>query len=103
MKSQAFGRRSKRFFVLRDNLLTYHNKKPDNEDEVLAHYSSKNSLVLTEETSVTMARHYFLRSMVVTTPVDTLWIRFRSWKGNEEKEARWKNEFSKAIAHQSRS
>ena len=103
MKSQKFGRRSKRFFVLRDKILTYHKAKPSDENDVLRNYSSRNGLVLTEDTTVTMTRHYCLRAMTVCTPEDQLWIRFRSFRGNEVKEKRWKEELYKAVQNQTRS
>lgn len=99
MQSQNFGRRMRRFFVLRDSVLSYHVSRPKSEEEVYSNYSLS-SLILTENSSVQIGRRYFLRSMIVTTPIDKLWVRMKNGAADEKK---WVTEITKAILDQSRS
>ena len=93
MQSQKFGRRMRRFFVLRDHILSYHVSRPSTEEEVYSNYSLS-SLHITENTTVEVGRHMFMRSLVITTPLDKLWIRMQN--GSTE-ETRWIGEINKAI------
>ena len=51
MQSQKFGRRMRRFFVLRDHILSYHVTRPADEEEVYSNYSLS-SLHITDNTTV---------------------------------------------------
>jgi hypothetical protein len=93
MKSQKFGRRMRRFFVLRDHILSYHVTRPADEEEVYSNYSLS-SLHVTENTTVEVGRHMFMRSLVITTPLDTLWIRMQNGSTDENK---WIAEINKSI------
>ena len=93
MQSQKFGRRMRRFFVLRDHILSYHVSRPADEEDVYSNYSLS-SLHITENTTVEVGRHMFLRSLVITTPLDKLWIRMQN--GNSD-ELRWIAEINKSI------
>lgn len=99
MQSQKFGRRMLRFFVLRDHILSYHVTRPTDEEEVYSNYSLS-SLHITENTSVEVGRHMFLRSLVITTPLDKLWIRMQN--GNAE-EGKWIGNINKSIQQLQRS
>ena len=89
----------RRFFVLRDHILSYHLTKPHNMEEIYSNYSMS-SLHLTENTTVEIGRHFFLRSLIITTPLDKMWIRM---KNGAAEEIKWVNELTKAIQQQSRS
>jgi hypothetical protein len=99
MQSQKFGRRMRRFFVLRDHILSYHVTRPADEEEVYSNYSLS-SLHITDNTTVEVGRHMFLRSLIVTTPLDKLWIRMQN--GNEE-ETKWIGAINKSIQQLQRS
>lgn len=99
MRSQQFGRRMRRFFVLRDHILSYHTTKPQSEEEVYANYSI-NSLHLTETSTAEIGRKMLMRSLIVNTPLDTLWVR--SYAGSKE-EAKWYKEINKSIQLQKKS
>jgi hypothetical protein len=99
MQSQKFGRRMRRFFVLRDHILSYHVTRPADEEEVYSNYSLS-SLHITENTTVEVGRHMFLRSLIVTTPLDKLWIRMQN--GNAE-ETKWIDSINESIQQLQRS
>eukprot|EP01038_Epipyxis_sp_PR26KG_P009071 gene9071-12233_t len=98
MASQQFGRRSRRFFILRDNILSYYKTKPIDEEEALNSFSL-NTLHLTDSTSIEITRYYLLRCIKITTPIDILWIRAKKEFSDEPK---WVNEFNKSVKHQGR-
>ena len=93
MKSQKFGRATRRFFVLRDHYLSYHTDKPRAEEDVSTF--SPNTLLLTEDSTVTVGRKLLARCLVVTTPMDTLWIRVRG--DYTEDAVKWLAELNKCI------
>eukprot|EP01033_Poteriospumella_lacustris_P014011 gene14011-10012_t len=99
MQSQRMGRRRWRFFVLRDNLLAYYANRPTSEEEIATTFS-RNSLHLTETSNVAIGRKFLQRCLVVTTPLDTLWIRVR--KDYQVEVNRWMREINQAIALQQR-
>jgi hypothetical protein len=99
MQSQKFGRRMRRFFVLRDHILSYHVTRPADEEEVYSNYSLS-SLHITDNTTVEVGRHMFLRSLIVTTPLDKLWIRMQN--GNDE-ETKWIGAINNSIQQLQRS
>jgi hypothetical protein len=66
MKSQSIGTRTRRFFVLRDHLLSYYTSKPSSEEEVLENFSP-NSLHLTGTSTVELSSYYFSRCIMITT------------------------------------
>jgi hypothetical protein len=99
MQSQRLGRRRWRFFVLRDNLLAYYAGRPTSEEEIATTFS-RNSLHITENSSVTIGRKFLQRCLVVTTPLDTLWIRVR--KDYAVEVNRWMRELNQAITLQQR-
>jgi hypothetical protein len=93
MKTQKMGRATRRFFVLRDHYLSYHNGKPHSEEDVSTF--SPNTLVITEDTTVVVGRRLLVRCLIVTTPEDKLWIRVR---GEDTDDAvKWLSELNKSI------
>lgn len=66
MKSQSFGTRTRRFFVLRDHILSYYTRKPRNEDEVVSNFSI-NSLHITQNSTIELGSYYFFKCMVINT------------------------------------
>jgi hypothetical protein len=99
MKSQAFGGRKRRFFVLRDDVLSYRDHRPKDEGEAYS-VLPMGSMAITPNTTVEIGRYMLLRSLIVTTPGDRLWIRSRSGDVDEE---RWVNELTKSVQNQRRS
>ena len=99
MQSQKFGRRMRRFFVLRDHILSYHVTRPADEEEVYSNYSLS-SLHITENTSIEVGRHMFLRSLIITTPLDKLWIRMQNGNTDEKK---WVDSINHSIQDLQRS
>lgn len=94
MKSQQMGRRTRRFFVLRDNYLSYHKDRPTVEEDPEEH-DSQNTLVLTANSTVEVGRKFLTRCLIVSTPADTLWIRVR---GDYAQEAvKWLTELNKSL------
>eukprot|EP00981_Chlorochromonas_danica_P012272 scaffold4731_cov175-Ochromonas_danica.AAC.18 len=100
MQSQRLGRTRKRFFVLRDSLLSYYPNKPQREEEILQANFSKHTLHLTEDTKVSIGRKFLLRCVVVVTPLDTLWIRMPRAFSSEA--TKWIYELNRAIQYQQR-
>jgi hypothetical protein len=45
----------------------------------------------------------FLRSMVITTPLDQLWVRMPSRSLGDEEETKWMNEINQSIQQLQRS
>lgn len=74
MATQSLGRRRWRFFVLRDHLLSYFPLRPASEEVIKAGFS-RNTLHLTETSTVTVGRKFLQKCLVVQTPLDTLWAR----------------------------
>lgn len=99
MQSQQFGRPSRRFFILRDHMLTYYRSKPNSEEEAISNYSL-NSLHLTETSQVEVSRYYFTRCLKISTPLDILWLRCTK---DFKDETKWISELKVAIGQQARS
>lgn len=89
----------RRFFVLRDHILSYHVTRPADEEEVYSNYSLS-SLHITENTSIEVGRHMFLRSLIITTPLDKLWIRMQNGNTDEKK---WVDSINHSIQDLQRS
>ena len=56
MKSQKTGMRTKRFFVLRDSILSYHKAKPTSMEEIDLETSQTGRLTLTEKSTISRGR-----------------------------------------------
>ncbi len=129
MKSQKTGRRTKRFFVLRDNILSYHKTQPSSM-EINDVGLSSGSLTLTANSTVGRGRyffplkyyvsfslwlfniHYFFKlfcgrasrylfmpCLTVATPYDTLWAKVRGKIPEQEK---WIHQIRLGIAQSSK-
>jgi hypothetical protein len=94
MKTQSFGRIRKRFFILRDNVLSYHKHKPLHEEDVASTFSH-NTLHLTDNSSITIGRKRLQKCLIITTPFDTLWLKMKRDFTTEA--VKWIGEFNKAI------
>jgi hypothetical protein len=94
MKTQSFGRIRKRFFILRDNILSYHKHKPLHEEDVASTFSH-NTLHLTDNSSITIGRKRLQKCLIITTPFDTLWLKMKRDFTTEA--VKWIGEFNKAI------
>jgi hypothetical protein len=66
MQSQSTGRRTKRFFVLRNNLLSYHKVKPVDEEAVLGSYNI-NTIHIDEASAIEIGRRRFQRYELVSS------------------------------------
>jgi hypothetical protein len=96
MKSQKTGLRTKRFFVLRDNVLTYHKSKPTvNVDDEMDLESSCGRVTLTENSTIARGRYLLTPCFTITTPYDTLWMKI---KGDVDEQERWMDQIRLAIA-----
>ena len=100
MKSQSFGMRKKRFFVLRDHILSYHVSRPNSEDDIYSNYSLS-SLHITDNTTVEIGSRLFLRSIIITTPLDQLYIRMAN--NNDNEETKWLKNINQSIQNLKRS
>ena len=98
MKSQRAGRMTKRFFLLRDSVLSYYKRKPMNEEQ--AETGLKYGLQLNETSSIAKGRHFLIPCITVTTNTDTLWTRCGK---NVAEEDNWIKEIRKGIAQHSKS
>ena len=94
MKTQNFGRLRKRFFILRDNVLSYHKSKPKHEEDVASAFSH-NTLHLTDNSTITIGRKRLQKCLIVTTPFDTLWLKMK--KDFTTEAVKWIGEINKAI------
>lgn len=123
LRSQKFGRRRRRFFVLRDNLLTYYTHKPSMQS-TWSHGNIGNAtntqrgsgrgsadehgihtITITDDTTVSYGRRFFQKCLLLTTPMDSLYIHINRELENRENNlvTRWLQELTKAIqAHQKR-
>lgn len=93
MKTQAFGRPSRRFFVLRDDLLTYHEDKPKTEEDLDVN-SALSGLRITDDTVVRQGRHYLMKCLVIQNHLDTLWVRCGQ---NNVEEDKWVRAIGQSI------
>jgi hypothetical protein len=102
MKSQKTGMRTKRFFVLRDNILSYHKTKPtvfpDDDNDDLD--SSNGRLTLTETSTIVRGRYFVTPCFTITTPYDTLWMKIKGDVGEQE---RWMDQIRLAIKQSAKS
>lgn len=98
MKSQRAGRMTKRFFLLRDNVLSYYKRKPINEEQ--AETGLKYGLRLSDTSTIAKGRHFLIPCITVTTTTDTLWTRCGK---NVAEEDNWIKEIRKGIVQSSKS
>ena len=84
MLRQKAGLRTKRFFILRNDMLSYHAREPRSKEEAHEDFAM-HSLRLRPGTAVTKTRRYFQDCLEVTTPVDTLWFK----SANKKLHDRW--------------
>ena len=70
-KGSFKSRLSAKFFVLRDNDVTYHSKRPTSDQLS----SSSKSFTVTANSTISTGRHLLLPCLTITTPQDTLWLR----------------------------
>ena len=70
-KGNFKSRLAAKFFVLRDNEVAYHNKRPTSDHLG----SSSKSFTLTANSTISTGRHLLLPCLTITTPKDTLWLR----------------------------
>lgn len=97
MKRQKAGLRTKRFFILRNDLLSYHAREPRSKEEAHADYAM-HSLRLRPGTAVSKTRRYLQDCLEVATPVDTLWFK----SADKKLHNRWINLINNAVEHYSR-
>ena len=97
MKRQNAGRRTRRFFVLRGDLLAYHAHEPRSKDEAHADYAL-HSLRLKPGSNVSTTRRMLQDCIQVETPVDTLWFKSK----NKSQHQRWMRLLNQAIEGNSR-
>jgi hypothetical protein len=97
MKRQNVGRRTRRFFVLRGDLLAYHAQEPRSRDEAHADYAL-HSLRLKPGSTVSRTRRMLQDCIQVETPVDTLWFKSK----NKAQHDRWVRLLDQAIQGNSR-
>ena len=84
MKRQKAGRRTTRFFILRDDLVSYHAREPRSAAEAHADYAL-HSLRLKPGSSISRTRKFFQDCVQVETPIDTLVFRSK----NNTNQTRW--------------
>lgn len=97
MLRQKAGLRTKRFFILRNDLLSYHAREPRSKEEAHADYAM-HSLRLRPGSNVAIKRRFFQDCLEVATPVDTLWFK----SANKANHSRWMSLIQAAIEHYSR-
>lgn len=97
MLRQKVGLRTKRFFILRNDLLSYHSREPRSKEEAHADYAM-HSLRLRPGSTVTKTRRYLQDCLEVATPVDTLWFK----SSNKRNHNRWVALIQAAVEHYSR-
>ncbi len=96
MKTQNMGRLRKRFFVLRDHILSYHKIKPSSEEELATSFSANTSMHVTDNSTVSIGRKFLQRCLIVNTPFDTLWLKMNG-KDFAGEAVKWITEINKAI------
>lgn len=97
MLRQKAGLRTKRFFILRNDLLSYHAREPRSKEEAHEDYAM-HSLRLRPGSTVVPTRRYLQDCLEVATPVDTLWFK----SANKKLHSRWIALIEAAIDHYSR-
>jgi len=101
MRSQKYGRRTKRFFILRDENLSYHRKPPATMKEYI--YGSDNyamsSLKLGKSSTVAKGYKRFWSCVVTQTDTDTLWMK----GADKDHEDRWVEAISTTVSNLNRS
>jgi hypothetical protein len=95
MASQSFGRLRKRFFILRDNVLSYHKVKPLHEEDIASSFSH-NTMHLTDTSAVSIGRKRLQKCLIITNLFDTLWLKMKKDFTNEA--VKWVSEINKAIS-----
>jgi hypothetical protein len=95
MATQSFGRLRKRFFILRDNVLSYHKVKPLHEEDIASSFSH-NTMHLTDTSTVSIGRKRLQKCLIITNPFDTLWLKMKKDFTNEA--VKWVSEINKAIS-----
>jgi hypothetical protein len=100
MRTQKYGRRTKRFFILRDENLSYHRKPPASMKEYI--YGSDNyamsSLKLGKTSTVAKGYKRFWSCVVTQTEADTLWMK----GADTEQEDRWVDAISTSVSNLNR-
>lgn len=97
MKSQRTGRRTRRFFLCRDDALSYFPKEPQSVEEVMENLEQR-SLKVTRGSSVRVVKRYFTDYVMLETPVDTMWFRSR----NKEQQGDWMKQIQRTLTFQER-
>lgn len=98
MKSQASGRRTKRFFVLRGSKLSYHRGRPESIDEI-ENVAPAACLEITADTKAQKVRYLFYSCIQVETPNDYLYFMRAQRTDNHD---RWMKQINLAINVQGR-
>ena len=94
-KGNFKSRLSAKFFVVRDNEITYHCKRPTSD-----HFASTSkSFTLTSNSTIATGRHLLLPCLTITTPQDTLWLRTGK---NANITQKWIREVRNGIAFNNR-
>lgn len=98
---QSMGRLAKRYFVLKDNVLSYHKQEIIEEDDMLGTPITK-FFTLTSDCQVKIGIHNMQRCLKVITNTEKLWIALNG-ENEMEIESRWVTALNAAIASASTS
>lgn len=83
MKNQKAGMMTRRFFILRDRILSYHRVEPSSQEEASADYSM-HSIKLKKGHYVQRSRHHMRTCVKLDTVNDALWVRCNSKEEEDE-------------------
>ena len=98
MQSQTSGRMTKRFFILRDRLISYYKRRPLTSEAADAAFAV--GILLTPNSSVSKGRHFLIPCITIATATDTLWVRCGN---NAAEQDVWIKEIRTAISHLNKS
>jgi hypothetical protein len=96
MKSQKAGRSTRRFFVYRDDTLSYFRNEPSLED--IKRISEHRNLKVTKGSSLRAVKKYLRDYVMLETSVDTMWFR----PLNKELQAAWMKQVQRTLTFHDR-
>jgi hypothetical protein len=95
MKSQKAGRSTRRFFVYRDDTLSYFRKEPQTLEDV-KEIAERRCLKVTKGSTLRVVKKYLRDYVMLETPVDTMWLR----PVDRELQAEWTGQIQRTLALQ---